>query len=344
MLLGGGLVLYFVALHKIPGGWAAMAAASPERFHLYQPPNDLNAPFLGLLFSSLGVGLFYQSSNQVMMQRVLAARTTWDGLMGIIFAGFINLFRPLVTCFLGFIVYHWINHMHRAEPLENPDTTFPFALTTFAPAWGLRGIILAGFIAAVMSATSALANSTATIFALEIYRRVIRPNAEERTVVRVGQTASLLALVIAALICPAVAHLGGIFRYFQTGVTWLATPFISVFILGILWKRTNYPGAIFGLIGGLVIQAAVAVVLPMLGIKMHWFYTAAIAQAITMIGIALVSLVTAPPDREKIETLVWRPALLEVHRVGPGRPWYHTPAFWFFIYAGIWISIYWRFW
>ena len=74
---------------------------------------------------SLGVFLFYQASNQVMIQRVLAARSTWDGLMGIVFAGFINLFRPLATCFLAFIVYFWIQSLHRAEPLDNPDMAFP---------------------------------------------------------------------------------------------------------------------------------------------------------------------------------------------------------------------------
>lgn len=344
MLLGGGLVLYFVSLGHIPGGWGAMAAANPERFHLYQPPSDQHAPFLGMIFSAVGVSLFYQSSNQVMMQRVLAARSTWDGLIGIIFAGFINFFRPLVTCFLGFIVYYWIYDMHCGKPLANPDTTFPYALTHFAPSWGLRGVILAGFIAAVMSATSALANSTATIFALEIYKRMFRPNAEEKVVVRTGQFASLLALAIAALVCPAVANLGGIFRYFQTGVTWLATPFISVFLLGILWKRANYPGAIFGLVGGLGIQATVSIGAEMLGLKLHWFYTAAIAEALTMIGVVVVSLATKAPDREGIEPLIWRPALLKVFHAGPGRHWYHQPIFWYGLYAAIWFSIYWKFW
>ena len=105
MLLGGGITLFFVALARIPGGWNAMVLANPERFHLYHPPDDPIAPFPALICGSLGVFLFYQASNQVMIQRVLAARSTWDGLMGIIFAGFINFFRPLVTCFLGFIVY-----------------------------------------------------------------------------------------------------------------------------------------------------------------------------------------------------------------------------------------------
>ncbi len=138
MLLAGGIVLYLVSIAKIPGGWGAMVAADPGRFHLDHPPDDPSAPFLGLICGSLGGFLFYQASNQVMIHRVLTARSTWDGLMGIVFAGFLNLFRPLVTCFLGFIVDYWIEHMHRAEPLQNPDETFPFALTMFASGYGLR--------------------------------------------------------------------------------------------------------------------------------------------------------------------------------------------------------------
>ena len=71
MLIGGGVVLFFVALERIPGGWPAMVAAAPERFHLYRPPADPRAPFLGLIIASFGVFLFYQSTNQVMIQRVL---------------------------------------------------------------------------------------------------------------------------------------------------------------------------------------------------------------------------------------------------------------------------------
>jgi len=279
-----------------------------------------------------------------MIQRVLAARSTWDGLMGIIFAGFINFFRPLVTCFLGFIVYYWVHNLRRAEPMENPDATFPFALTEFASGSGLRGVIVAGFLAAVMSAVSAQANSTATIFALDIYKRMVRKNAEDRDVVRVGRIASILALSIAAFLCPAVAGFGGIFHYFQRGVTWLATPFISVFLIGILWKRANYPGAVFGLVGGLVIQFTVAVGAPMLGFKIHWLYSAFIAQVIIMAGVVEVSLATLPPVHEQIENFVWRPALLGSHALEISRPWYQSVGLWFGLYAAIWFFIYWRFW
>ena len=180
MLVGGGLVLFFVALSQIEGGWSAMVEARPDRFHLYRPASDETAPFLGMIAASFGVFLWYQGCNQVMIQRVLGARSTWDGLMGIVFAGFINLLRPLVTCFLGFVVYHWIHVMHRAEPLDNSDLAFSFALDVLTPEWGLRGIVVTGFLAAIMSTTSALANSTATIFSLDVYKKLIRPGPATR--------------------------------------------------------------------------------------------------------------------------------------------------------------------
>ncbi len=344
MLVGGGVILFFIALGHIPGGWSAMEAARPERFHLYRPPDDPIAPFAGLLCGTVGVFLFYQSTNQVMIQRILSARSTWDGMMGILFAGFINLVRPLVTCFMGFIVYHWVHELHEAPPPADLDQAFPFALRTFAPGWGLRGIVLAGFLAAVMSTTSALANATATIFSLDVYKKLVNRHADDRRVVLVGRVAAGVALTAACLVAPFVQQLGGIFHYFQTGVTYVATPFISVILLGILWKRTNYHGALFGLVGGLVITVSLAVGLPQAGVKLHWFYVAAIAQALTMVGVVLVSLGTEPPRREQCEPFQWRLSSLSGFDEGIVRPWYQSLKLWFGIYALIWVVIYWRFW
>jgi SSS family solute:Na+ symporter len=344
MLVGGGVVLFFLALGKVPGGWAAMEAANPDRFHLYHAPADPTAPFLGIVLATFGVFIFYSAGNQVMAQRILAARSTWDGLMGVLWAGVINLLRPLVTCFLGLIVFHWTNVMHAAPPLENQDQAFPFALKYLAPDWGLRGVILAGFLAAVMSATSALANSTATIFSLDVYRRMFHPNATDARLVRMGRIASPAALVLAALIAPSVAHLGGVFRYFQNGVTYLATPFISVMLLGLLWKRTNYPGALFGLIGGSAITLAIALGAPAFGITLHWLYLAAIAQVITMTGIVVVSLLTPAPAESLWRPFHWTPAVLRQYDDGVHRPWYQSVLLWWAVYFVVWVYLYWRFW
>ncbi len=343
MLLGGGLVLFFLAMHQLPGGifeaWEAMRQARPERFHLYRPPDDPIAPFPGLIAGTFGIALFYQATNQVMIQRVLGARTVRDGVLGIVFAGFINFLRPLVTCFLGFIVFHWIHVLHNAPPLDNKDQTFAFALKTFAPEWGLRGLILAGFLAAVMSTVSSLANSIATVFAFDVYGKWINPAATDRRLVTAGRAASFAALVAAGIVAPVIEHIG-IYKYFQTAVTYLATPFASIVLTAVFWKRANYPGAVFGIIGGLVIQIGLAVDLYIVGISLHWLYVGAIAQALTMIGIVSVSLATPPPAPESWQPFVWRRGLLEGYQQGPRLPWYKRVSFWFAVYAAGWIAIY----
>ncbi len=345
MLVIGGVALFFVALNHIPGGWSAMVQAAPERFHLYHPPGDPQAPFLGLLTATFGVFLFYQSTNQVMIQRVLAARSTWDGMMGIVFAGFINLLRPLVTCFLGLIVYHWIEKLGKAPSLlpDKQDQVFPFALGAFAPS-GLRGVILAGFVAAIMSATSALANAAGTIFSLDVYRRLLRPEADDVALIRAGRVASAAALVLAALTTPLVPQLGGIFKYFQTGVTYMATPFVSVILLGIIWKRTSYAGALAGLLGGLAIQIALALMFWAMGVELNWLYVGSIAQVLTMALIVAVTLRGAPAPAENWGPFLWRPKLLAQYSEDQPRPWYQQVKIWFGLYAVVWCYLYWRFW
>ncbi len=345
MLIGGGVIFFFVALDKIPGGWDAMVAASPERFHLYRPPSDPEAPFAGLILASFGVFLFYQSSNQVMIQRILSARSTWDGMMGIIFSGFINIIRPLVTCLLGLVVYHWLDVMKQGPSLlpDNQDRTFPLALELFAPS-GLKGVILAGFFAAVMSTVSALANSIATIFSLDVYKKYFRKEAGDRELIITGQVSGGAALLFSSLIAPLVGSVG-LFKYFQTGVTYMATPFISVLLLAVLWRRTSYAGAIAGLIGGVVIQVALASVLHAMDISLHWLYVGAIAQALTMILIVIVSLYTTPPTEEQARPFTWRISWLKsLEDTGVKRPWYKSVGFWLTMYAFAWCYIYWRFW
>ena len=302
------LVLRRVA--RIPGGWEAMAAAAPARFHLYRPPTDPEAPFLGLVIATFGVFLFYQSTNQVMIQRVLSARSTRDGVLGIIFAGFINLARPMVTSLLGLIVYHWLDILHHGPTLlpDQQDQAFPYALAEFAPT-GIRGVILAGFLAAIMSAMSSLVNAIATIFSLDIYKRFIRTNAGDAELITTGRIAAGCALVVAAIMAPWIANIG-LFRYFQTGITYMATPFISVVLLGIFWRRTSYAGAIAGLIGGLIIQVSLALGLWARGISLHWLYVGGLAELLTIMVIVGFSLCTSPPLPEQVEPFLWRPGLV----------------------------------
>jgi SSS family solute:Na+ symporter len=343
LLVVGGAVLYFAALAHVDGGWRAMVAAAPERYHLYQSPKHPWAPFLGMVFASFGMFLFYQAGSQVMIQRMLGARSTWDGIMGLIFAALINMLRPFITCFLGLVVWHWIFVMHRAAPLADKDQAFPVALRTLAPEWGARGIVLAGFLAAVMSTLSSLINSTATMFSFDIYKKMIHRNAGEREMVRVGQASALAVLVIAACLAPMVKQFGGIFQFFQTAMTYIACPFMATFLMGLLWKRTNYAGGLFGLIGGLLIQLLVVFGLPHLtGVQLHIFYNGFIAQVLIMAGIAVVSALTALNDPAQ-EAYVWRKSWLHFDEAA-SRPFWQQLSLWYGLYAFVWVGVYILFW
>ncbi|WP_207632735.1 SLC5 family protein [Foetidibacter luteolus] len=345
MLVGGGVIFYFLALNHIPGGWQAMVQAAPERFHLYHPASSPEAPFAGLVLASLGVFLFYQSSNQVMIQRILSARTTWDGMMGLVFSGFINIIRPLVTCLLGLVMFHWLDIMKQGPSLlpDQQDKAFPLALQLFAPS-GLKGVILAGFLAAVMCSVSALTNSIATIFSLDVYRKYFRKKAADREMIVTGQISGAVALLIAALISPLVGSVG-LFKYFQTGVTYMATPFISVLLLGLFWRRTTYTAAVSGLIGGVIIQIALAAILRWNEVTLHWLYEGAIAQILTMLLVVLVSLFTVAHDNAVIDRYVWRASwVTDFDPARRKRPWWQAVPLWFALYALAWCYIYWRFW
>jgi SSS family solute:Na+ symporter len=264
--------------------------------------------------------------------------------MGIIFAGFINRLRPLVTCFLGLIVFHWIHEMHMAEPLTNKDLTFSFAMREMAPTWGLRGIVLAGFMAAVMSTLGALSNSTATIFSMDVYKKIINKDASDANMVWVGRTAAFSALILAAVTCPIVGQLGGIFQYFQKGVTFLATPFISVMLMGIFWQRTNRQGALFGMVAGVIMAMGIGFGAPVIGITMHWLYIGFFVQIITMVGIAVVSLMTAAPASEQSLPFRWRVSMLTGYDDGVKRPWYKSLLLWFCLLYLVTGITYWYFW
>ena len=350
LLMVGGITLFWIAMGHIPNGWAGLVQGAqdigdPQRMHIYQSPGHPKAPFLGVCLATFGAFTFYQVGNQAMAQRMLSARTTWDALVGLVLAQCFAFFRPMVTCFLGLVVFQWIQVMHRAPPLEKSDLAYVFALKNFAE-WGVRGIVLAGLIAAVMATLSGLVNSTSTLFSTDIYKKFIHKEATDREMVRVGRSALFVALLLAACISPIVGKFG-IFNFFQNALNFVACPFMITMLMGMFWKRVNYPAAMFGLVGGIIIQIIVALVFSggIPGIPyLHFQYVGAIAQVIIGIGIAVIALNTAEPDYSKVEPRLWSVKLLKAYDQGVPRPWYQQLKVLWGTVAVIWFGIYFWFW
>jgi solute:Na+ symporter, SSS family len=231
--------------------------------------------------------------------------------------------------------------------LNDSNLTFSFAVKTFGPV-GLRGVIMAGFIAAVMGASSALTNSASTIFTLCIFRRFIRPHGSEAATVRVGQWASAAILLVAALWSPLVGKADTIFTYFQSGVTYLATPFIAVTLVGIVWKRPGRLAGSAGLLGGVVIQACVVLTARLLLDKgyltreVHWLYLAFAAEVLTILFVIIVSRCAEPAPLDQVRDFVWKPSMLS-DELAANRKWYKSLLLWYVVYSTVWASVYWHF-
>lgn len=236
LLLGGGLYVFFAGMHAIDWDFAAILGTG-QQAHLIAPADHPDVPWTALIILGLSTNVWYYASNQYINQRCLAARSEWDAKMGILFAGGIQLVLPLATCFPG-MVYRVIN-----PNLEVSDQAYTSVVAAVVPA-GFRGLVVAAVIAAIMSTIAGLVNSTSTIVTLDLFRPWKGQKWTDAQLVRFGQWAGGIALLIGALLAPVVMHWDNIFRYCQDIWAPMAAPVVTVFVGGALWRRASSRAAV----------------------------------------------------------------------------------------------------
>ena len=235
LLLGGGLYVFFAGLARIDWNVAAMLG-SGQQGHLFTP-SDHEVPWTALVVLMISTNVWYYATNQYINQRCLAARDEWHAKMGVLFAVALQILIPLATCFPG-MIYRVIN-----PSLPNPDAAYPAVVAAVIPV-GLRGLVGAAIISAIMSTVSGLVNSTSTMFTLDIVQRGRGRDWPEARLVRVGKWSGALALLMGALFAPVVMRWENIFRYAQDLWAPMAAPIVIVFLAGALWPRANERGAL----------------------------------------------------------------------------------------------------
>jgi SSS family solute:Na+ symporter len=235
LLLGGGLYVFFAGLARI--GWNVTAMlGSGQQAHLFTPAN-YEVPWPALVVLMLSTNVWYYATNQYINQRCVAARNEWHAKMGVLFAVALQLLIPFATCFPG-MIYRVIN-----PNLENPDAAYPMVVAAVVPV-GLRGLVVAAIISAIMSTISGLVNSTATLVTLDLVARRTRPSWSEERLVRIGRWSGGIALLIGAAFAPVVMKWQNIFRYAQDIWAPMAAPVVVVFLAGALWRRASARGAV----------------------------------------------------------------------------------------------------
>lgn len=352
VLVFGSVLVLIYGLDAI-GGWDRLyAIAGEEMFNLWKPivPEGVDAtwapvieegrmawyfnsnyPWLGMLFAAPVVGLWYWTTDQYIVQRALGAPNEKEGRRGTIAAAFLKLLPVFIFIIPGIIAFalaksgelavlqqEMINQQGEVIT-QNAQAAFPLLVAHILPV-GIRGIVVAGLLAALMSSLAGVFNASSTLFTMDFYKK-FRPDASERHLVWMGRLATVIMVIIGLLWIPVIQGSRGLYDYLQGVQSYLAPPIFVVFFLGIFFKRLNKEGCLSALFVGLALGVfRLAVDTPAMLIdgftyaegSFFWFINNIFFQYyslfIFLVCIAVmfgVSYMTSPPSYEKISGLTY---------------------------------------
>jgi len=313
ILVVGAAALTFIGLDHV-GGWESMKqTVTPEYLNMWRSASDPNFPWPSLLIASTITGIWYWCTDQYIVQRALTAKNIKEGRRGTIFGALLKLFPVFLFLIPGVIA---LTLKMRGElQWDSPDEAFPVLMSNLLPS-GLRGLVAAGLLAALMSSLASVFNSCSTLFTVDIYKK-LRPNAPEKKLVRTGQIATVIVVIIGIIWIPIMANISGVlYEYLQSVQSYIAPPITAVFLLGIFHKRINAQGAFVTMVVGFIV-GAVRIVLELVKDSLNpdsiWFLLgdmnflsfASWFFLFCIILILVVSYATAPPSDEKVKNLTY---------------------------------------
>ncbi|NXD22766.1 SC5A9 protein, partial [Spelaeornis formosus] len=343
----GALVLMFIGFEKV--GWyeglqEKYSTAIPkitvpnttchlpraDAFHLFRDPITGDLPWPGLIFGLTVVALWCWCTDQVMVQRSLSAKNLSHAKGGSLLAGYLKILPMFFLVMPGMIsralypdevgcVHPDICKRVCGAAVGCSNIAYPKLVIELMPD-GLRGLMIAVMMAALMSSLTSVFNSSSTLFVIDIWQR-LRRQASEQEMMVVGRVFILILVVISILWIPIVqsANSGKLFDYIQSITSYLAPPITALFILAIFWKRINEPGAFWGLMVGLVVGLVRMIMefvysspscgeedrRPAVLKDLHYLHFALILCVLTAIVIIIVSLCTPAIPEEKLDSLTW---------------------------------------
>ncbi|MGH7476591.1 MAG: sodium:solute symporter [Longimicrobiales bacterium] len=311
VLIGGALAVTMIGLSAV-GGWDALTdTVGPSFLDVWQPVSHPDFPWTGIVLGAPILGVWYWCTDQFIVQRVLAAHDQTHARRGTIFAGFLKLLPLFIFVIPGVIAYA-LAQQGRLQ-LAAPDQALPTLVGTLLPI-GLRGLVVAGLLAALMSSLSSVFNSTSSLVTLDVYKK-IRPAASERQLVLVGQSTTAILVGLGLLWIPLMELISGqLYTYLQSVQAYIAPPIAAVFLIGVFWQRVNAAGAMAALITGFVLGMGRLIAelnkgalegLLFTYADINFLHFAAILFAICTAVLVLVSLLTPPPPALKVAELTW---------------------------------------
>jgi solute:Na+ symporter, SSS family len=343
VLLAGAIAVTVIGLNEI-GGWDGLrAGAGSEYFNLWKPMTHPDFPWTGILFGAPILGVWYWCTDQFIVQRVLSAKNQTEARRGTLFAALLKQL-PLFLFVLPGIVAYVLASSGRMQ-LDQPDQALPALINTLLPS-GLRGLVAAGLLAALMSSLSSVFNSCSTLFTMDIYKR-FHKTASERTLVGVGRLATLILVGFGLLWIPFMQLISGqLYTYLQSVQAYISPPIAAVFLFGVLWRRANAQGAIAALAVGFVLGVGRLMLelnkADLTGVwlaaaSVNFLHIAILLFAVSVFVLVAVSLLTAKPPAEKTDWMPARGAPVAVEERGLRRSDMLWSSVVLLIIAAVWV-------
>ena len=326
LLLGSIFILYF-GLSKLDGGWSGLrdfTATHASQYALWHPLSDKDFPWLAICIASPIIGIWYWCTDQYIVQRTLAAKNLTIARRGTIWGAALKVMPVMIFLIPGLIGAA----LHQQGVIQLPikgtgidgDRVFPTLVTQLLPP-GLRGLVIAGLLAALMSSLSSLFNSSAALFTVDIYQK-LKKGASEKELVFVGKIATTVVVVCGLIWIPIMKQVaqggGGLYDYLQNVQSFLAPAITATFLLGIFWSRINAKGAVWGLTVGFILGMGKLTVQTFYGPgklenpailykigAYNAYYACGILFLATAIVLVVVSLMTKAQDPEQIKGLTF---------------------------------------
>ena len=265
ILLGGMILVTFYGFNAI-GGWSGMSDAvaaaangnddiiSSNFFNLWRPSDDTAYPWTGMMFGAPILGVWYWCTDQFIVQRVLSAKDISNARRGTILAGYLKQLPLFIFLVPGILAFALATQGMLNLDIQNPDKALPIMINDLLPI-GVKGLVLAGLLAALMSSLSSAFNSCSTLVTIDFYKKY-RPSSTEKELVWFGQIATVILVVISLAYIPLMKTLteaGGIIQYLQSVQAYISPPIAAAFLLGLFIHRINARGAIISLWSGFAI-------------------------------------------------------------------------------------------
>ncbi|MBO6032792.1 MAG: sodium:solute symporter [Prevotella sp.] len=373
ILLLGSLIILVLGM-KALGSWDQMLqlcdvkpnyeGATGTMVHLMRSNSDPQYPWLGALIGSAVIGFWYWCTDQYIVQRVLSGKNERESRRGTIFGAYLKLLPVFLFLIPGMIAFA----LHQkyagdggflpllADGTPNADAAFPTLVAKILPA-GVKGLVVCGILAALMSSLASLFNSSAMLFTIDFWKR-LKPQTSEKSLVRIGQIATVVIVVLGILWIPIMRSVGNVlYNYLQDVQSVLAPGIAAAFLLGICWKRASAKGGMWGLLSGIIIG------LTRLGAKVYysnatdagdswfkavfydfnWLFFCGVMLIVCCLVVIIVSLCTEAPEEKKIEGLVFgtsTPEQIEATR----NSWNHWDVIHTVIILGFTVAFYIYFW